>query len=64
MSTTEELDLLYRAQTYVDRKYIARSDARQLAMGLAYVEAERTDLAREFAKFAFNEINRAKSQDQ
>jgi hypothetical protein len=36
----------------------ARSDERQRAMGLAYVEAEKDDLAREFARFAVDEINR------
>lgn len=51
--------LLERAQALVDRKYVARSDDRQKAMGLAYVEAERVDLAREIARFAFDEINRA-----
>ena len=33
--------LITRAQEFVDRKYIARADPRQRAMGLAYVEAER-----------------------
>jgi ribosome assembly protein YihI (activator of Der GTPase) len=51
-------DILGRAQAYVDRKYVARSDERQRAMGLAYVEAEKDDLAREFARFAVDEINR------
>lgn len=44
--------VLTRAQALVDRKYVARADERQKAMGLAYVEAERQDLAREIAKFA------------
>lgn len=49
-------EVLARAQAYVRQKYVTRSDARQKAMGLAYVEAEVDDLAREFARFAQNEI--------
>jgi outer membrane lipopolysaccharide assembly protein LptE/RlpB len=52
-------DLLRRAQAHVDRKYVARADDRQRALGLAYIEAERADLAREMARFACDEINRA-----
>lgn len=44
-------ELLTRAQAFVDRKYTARADERQRSMGLAYVEAERQDLAREIARF-------------
>ncbi|MGO3930828.1 hypothetical protein [Rhodopseudomonas pseudopalustris] len=44
--------LLASAQAFVDRKYTTRADARQREMGLAYVEAERQDLAREIASFA------------
>ncbi|KRR21677.1 hypothetical protein [Bradyrhizobium retamae] len=44
--------LLIQAQAFVDRKYVARADARQKAMGLAYVTAERQDLAREIVRFA------------
>ncbi|WP_407156335.1 hypothetical protein [Bradyrhizobium sp. STM 3557] len=43
--------LLTQAQAFVDRKYVATADARQKEMGLAYVTAERTDLAREIAAF-------------
>jgi hypothetical protein len=43
--------LLMQAQVFVDRKYVARADERQKAMGLAYVEAERQDLAKEIASF-------------
>lgn len=39
------------AQAHVDRVYVARADERQRSMGLAYVTAERTDLAREMVKF-------------
>lgn len=39
------------AQAFVDRKYVARADARQKEMGLAYIEAERQDLAREIVRF-------------
>ena len=49
--------LLNRAQAFVDRKYVARSDARQKEMGLAYIEAERQDLAREIARFVQNLID-------
>ncbi len=48
--------ILTRAQAFVDQKYVARADDRQRAMGLAYVEAERCDLAREIARFAAGEI--------
>lgn len=60
MSTQLFADLMARAQSLVDRKYVARADERQRAMGLAYVEAERVDLAREMAVFAVNEIERAR----
>lgn len=43
--------LIAKAQAFVDRKYVARADARQKEMGLAYVEAERQDLAREIVRF-------------
>lgn len=43
--------LLANAQRFVDRKYVARADARQKSMGLAYIEAERQDLAREIVRF-------------
>lgn len=45
-------DILKKAQAFVDRKYVARADERQKSMGLAYIEAERQDLAREIAGFA------------
>jgi len=44
--------LLAQAQAFVDRKYVARADERQKSMGLAYVEVERQDLAREIVRFA------------
>lgn len=43
--------LLALAQAFVDRTYVQQADARQKCMGLAYVTAERTDLAREIAAF-------------
>ena len=49
---TDSNVLLAKAQAFVDRKYVARADERQKSMGLAYVEAERQDLAREIARFA------------
>ncbi|MET3995878.1 hypothetical protein ABID65_007550 [Bradyrhizobium sp. S3.9.2] len=55
--------ILIRAQAFVDRKYTTRADARQKAMGLAYVEAERTDLAREIRNFALTEIAWARFDD-
>lgn len=51
--------LLTRAQQMVDRKYVARADERQKSMGLAYVEAERQDLAREIVRFVEPYIARA-----
>ena len=51
-------DVLGRAQAFVDRKYVSRADERQRAMGLAYVEAERQDLAREMALFAMDEMQK------
>ena len=50
--------ILVRAQAYVDRKYVQQADARQKRMGLAYVTAERTDLAKEIARFTIAEIER------
>lgn len=44
-------EILAKAQAFVDRKYVARADERQKSMGLAYVEAERQDLAREITRF-------------
>lgn len=43
--------LLALAQSFVDRTYVQQADARQKSMGLVYVTAERTDLAREIAAF-------------
>lgn len=48
-----------RAQAWVDRVYTASADERQKALGLAYVTAERVDLAKELAKFAASEVERA-----
>lgn len=50
--------LTARAQAFLDRKYVTRSDARQKAMGLGYIEAERQDLAREVARFCESEVER------
>lgn len=52
----DSASILIRAQAFVDRKYTTRADARQQEMGLAYVEAERQDLAREIARFVLSEI--------
>lgn len=41
-----------QAQIYLDRMYVARADERQKSMGLAYIEAERQDLAKTLVKFA------------
>lgn len=46
--------MLAKAQYFVDCKYVARADGRQKLMGLAYVEAERQDLAREIVNFAMS----------
>jgi NAD(P)-dependent dehydrogenase (short-subunit alcohol dehydrogenase family) len=51
--------MLTRAQAFVDRKYVMRADERQKEMGLAYVEAERQDLAREIARFCESEALRS-----
>lgn len=51
MQYSPDSALLALAQAFVDRKYVARADARQKSMGLAYVEAERQDLAREIIRF-------------
>jgi hypothetical protein len=45
------LQLLTRVQAFLDRKYVIQADARQRAMGLGYIEAERQDLAREITRF-------------
>jgi hypothetical protein len=58
---SQATELLARAQEFVDRKYVARADERQRALGLSYIEAERVDLAREMARFAQAEIKRALS---
>lgn len=44
---TREAEIL----ALLDRKYVARSDDRQKAMGLAYITAERRDLAKEIAQY-------------
>jgi len=36
---------------FLRRKYVVRASERQKAMGLAYVEAEISDLAKEIARF-------------
>lgn len=48
---TPERGLLARAQSFVDRTYVQQADARQKSLGLAYITAERSDLAREIAAF-------------
>jgi hypothetical protein len=50
-TSPETETLVAMAQAFVDRKYVSRADARQKEMGLAYVEAERKDLAREIVRF-------------
>lgn len=44
------------AEELLRRKYVARADERQKAMGLSYVTVETTDLADFVAAFAFNRI--------
>lgn len=44
-------NILAQAQAFIDRKYVVTADARQTAMGLGYITAERTDLAREITRF-------------
>lgn len=53
---TDHDQMLARAQYFVDCKYVARADERQKSMGLAYVEAERQDLAREMVNFAMSYV--------
>lgn len=53
------VEIMRRAQAFVDRKYVTRADARQKAMGLAYIEAERVDLAKEITRFVISELERA-----
>jgi ribosomal protein L7/L12 len=48
-----------RAQAFIDQKYVSRAEDRQQSLGLAYVEAERQDLARAMAVFADSEIQRS-----
>ena len=47
---------LIRAQAFLYHKYVARFDKRQEDLGLAYMEAERQDLARTLAGFVEREI--------
>lgn len=54
--------LLAKAQHFVDCKYVARADARQKSMGLAYVEVERRDLAREIVNFTISAFSALTSQ--
>lgn len=58
------MTILKRAQEYVERKYTTHADDRQKAMGLAYVTAEKDDLAREFARFATDEINMSRAYEK
>ncbi|WP_028165456.1 hypothetical protein [Bradyrhizobium elkanii] len=51
MARTQNPALLAQAQAFVDRKYVVTADERQKSMGLGYVTAERTDLAREITNF-------------
>lgn len=57
MSATDQM--FDRALAYLDRKYVARADQRQQAMGLAYITAERRDFANEMVKFTLSEQGRA-----
>lgn len=54
--------LLAQAQAFVDHKYVVRADERQKSMGLGYVTAERTDLAREIARFTAEQTAALKAQ--
>jgi hypothetical protein len=44
------------AEAMLRRKYVARADERQKAIGLSYVTVETNDLAHFIAAFAFNRI--------
>ena len=44
-------ELTAKVQTFIDKKYVAISDARQKEMGLSYITAERQDLAKEITNF-------------
>jgi hypothetical protein len=56
--------LLAKAQYFVDCKYTTHADARQKSMGLAYVEAERQDLAREIVNFTMGVLNSGSVRDE
>lgn len=44
-------NLAAQVEAFLRRKYVIRADARQASMGLSYVEAETTDLAKEITRF-------------
>lgn len=54
--------LVSQAQEFVDRKYTTHADARQKGMGLAYIEAERQDLAKEVARFTVSMLQQLPQQ--
>ncbi|MCE9567419.1 MAG: hypothetical protein K8U57_35915 [Planctomycetes bacterium] len=49
-------EITERALVMLDGKYIARADDRQRELGLAYIVAERKDLAREIASLILAEV--------
>lgn len=53
----------FAADGFIKRKYTARADARQRAMGLQYVTAEQEDLIREVASFARAMVELHKKSD-
>jgi hypothetical protein len=56
---TPEQELLALAQEFIDRKYVAKASAREKMDGLAYITAERQDLAREIVNFIISLDNRS-----
>lgn len=54
-----ETEIVERALAYLGHVYTARADTRQKELGVSYITAERTDLARQMAKFAEAEAKAA-----
>ena len=52
MTPTSPEEIAERADAMLRQKYVVRADARQREMGLSYIEAETSEMARTIARFA------------
>ena len=63
MTPTSPEEIVERADAMLRQKYVVRADARQAEIGLSYIEAETSEMARTIARFAADLITAHKAEE-